>query len=208
LTAGHPLLAAPNPIGPGDFAGWVQERGLYFAQKWDERYEAPLAMADPGEEANSGALVFARYGNGSYVTPVSRSSGNCRPACRARSACSPTCSARAGRVAEKLSSRARRAQRAERGDLDAQAGPSVSGAAGSLRLASGEPRDVSLAGLDPARRHSCIDGGAPMRSDEEPRGFEAEPPPFGGSWRRLYAIVAGALLAEIVLFALFTAAFR
>jgi hypothetical protein len=67
LANGHTLLAAPNPIGPGDFAGWVQERGLYFAQKWDERYEAPLAMADPGEEASNGALVFARYGRGSYV---------------------------------------------------------------------------------------------------------------------------------------------
>ena len=67
LAVGHTLLTTPNPIGPGDFAGWVQERGLYFAQKWDERYEAPLAMADPGEEASSGALVFAPYGKGSYV---------------------------------------------------------------------------------------------------------------------------------------------
>jgi hypothetical protein len=47
-----------------------------------------------------------------------------------------------------------------------------------------------------------------MRSDEQPRDPEPEPPPFGGSWRRLYAIVATALLLEIVLFALFTAAFR
>jgi LmbE family N-acetylglucosaminyl deacetylase len=67
LATGHPLLASPNPIGPGDFAGWVQERGLYFAQKWDERYEAPIAMADPGEEATGGALLFARHGKGSYV---------------------------------------------------------------------------------------------------------------------------------------------
>ncbi len=48
----------------------------------------------------------------------------------------------------------------------------------------------------------------PMRSDEQPRDLETEPPPFGGSWRRLYAIVVGALLVEIVLFALFTVAFR
>jgi LmbE family N-acetylglucosaminyl deacetylase len=67
LGAGHPLLTSPNPIGPGDFKGWVQERGLYFAQKWDERYETPLATADPGEEASGGALVYARYGKGSYV---------------------------------------------------------------------------------------------------------------------------------------------
>jgi LmbE family N-acetylglucosaminyl deacetylase len=67
LATGHPLLTSPNPIGPGDFAGWVQERGLYFAQKWDERYETPIAMADPGEEASGGALVVTRYGKGSYV---------------------------------------------------------------------------------------------------------------------------------------------
>jgi hypothetical protein len=47
-----------------------------------------------------------------------------------------------------------------------------------------------------------------MRNDGNDRNPEAEPPPFGGSWRRLYAIVATALLLEIVLFALFTAAFR
>jgi hypothetical protein len=67
LVAGHPALTSPNPITPDDFAGWVQERGLYFAQKWDERYETPLAMADPGEEATGGALVITRYGKGSYV---------------------------------------------------------------------------------------------------------------------------------------------
>jgi hypothetical protein len=67
LATGHPLLVSPNPIKPGDFDGWVQERGLYFAQKWDGRYETPIAMADPGEEAGNGALVFARHGRGSYV---------------------------------------------------------------------------------------------------------------------------------------------
>ena len=48
----------------------------------------------------------------------------------------------------------------------------------------------------------------PMRSDEDTRNPESEPPPFGGSWRRLYAIVVGALVVEIALFALFTAVFR
>jgi len=47
-----------------------------------------------------------------------------------------------------------------------------------------------------------------MRSDKVGRPVEGEPPPFGGSWRRLYAIVAAALLVEIVLFALFTVVFR
>jgi len=47
-----------------------------------------------------------------------------------------------------------------------------------------------------------------MRSDGQKRDAEAEPPPFGGSWGRLYAIVVIALLVEIVLFAAFTAVFR
>ena len=42
------VLHVPNHIGPADFEGWVQERGLYFADKWDDRYAAPLAMNDPG----------------------------------------------------------------------------------------------------------------------------------------------------------------
>lgn len=47
-----------------------------------------------------------------------------------------------------------------------------------------------------------------LHSGEDARGPEAQPPPFGGNWRRLYAIVAAALLVEIALFALFTAVFR
>ena len=35
-----------------------------------------------------------------------------------------------------------------------------------------------------------------------------EPPPLLGSWRNLYLLVAGALLLDIALFALFTRAFR
>lgn len=35
-----------------------------------------------------------------------------------------------------------------------------------------------------------------------------DPPPFGHSWPALYTVVAGTLLALIVLFALFTRAFE
>ena len=42
-----------------------------------------------------------------------------------------------------------------------------------------------------------------------PDPFSADdPPPFGASWRALYAVVAGTLAALIVLFALFTRAFE
>lgn len=47
-----------------------------------------------------------------------------------------------------------------------------------------------------------------MKTDEsERRAREDEPPPFGGSWRALYALVLANLAVLIVLFYLFTRAF-
>ena len=63
----HPLLMWPNRIDAADFDGWVQERGLYFAENIDSRYETPLSMHDTNEGPNSGALVYARHGKGHYV---------------------------------------------------------------------------------------------------------------------------------------------
>lgn len=67
LVPDHPLLNLPNRIARADFDGWVQERGLYFPSSWDARYDAPLAMQDPGEKALAGGLLAVRYGKGSYV---------------------------------------------------------------------------------------------------------------------------------------------
>ncbi|MEK7317016.1 MAG: PIG-L family deacetylase [Candidatus Eisenbacteria bacterium] len=67
LKPEHPLLRAPNAIGAGDFDGWVQERGLYFAKPWDAAYETVLSMNDPGEEPMEGSLLFAPFGKGAYV---------------------------------------------------------------------------------------------------------------------------------------------
>jgi LmbE family N-acetylglucosaminyl deacetylase len=64
---GHPLLNVPNKITAADFEGWVQERGLYFASSWDERYEAVLACHDPGEPDLKGGLLVARYGKGVFI---------------------------------------------------------------------------------------------------------------------------------------------
>jgi hypothetical protein len=63
----HPLLRQPNTITPRDFEGWVQERGLYFASKWDQKYQTVLLSHDPGEPALGGGLLYARYGKGTYV---------------------------------------------------------------------------------------------------------------------------------------------
>jgi len=63
----HPLLRTPNKLLQNDFEGWVQERGLYFASMVDERYQGPLTLQDPGEEANKGGLITAKVGAGTYV---------------------------------------------------------------------------------------------------------------------------------------------
>ena len=63
----HFVLATPNKIGAEDFAGWVQERGLYFASQWDSKYDALFECHDPGEAPLRGGTLFARYGKGAYI---------------------------------------------------------------------------------------------------------------------------------------------
>jgi hypothetical protein len=63
----HPVLQAPNRIAPDDFDGWVQERGLYYAESWDERYVPIFSAHDPGEKPLRGGLLVARHGKGRYV---------------------------------------------------------------------------------------------------------------------------------------------
>jgi LmbE family N-acetylglucosaminyl deacetylase len=67
LKPDHPALNFPNKITGADFDGWVQERGLYFPNSWDEPFEALLSMNDTGEDPKNGSLLIARYGEGYYV---------------------------------------------------------------------------------------------------------------------------------------------
>lgn len=67
LLPDHQVLNYPNRIGPQDFEGWIQERGLYFAADIDPRYELPLSMNDAGEQALDGSVVVGRYGKGNFV---------------------------------------------------------------------------------------------------------------------------------------------
>jgi LmbE family N-acetylglucosaminyl deacetylase len=67
LRPDHVLFNHPNRITPADFTGWVQERGLYFPEKWDEQYAAVIASHDPGEKPLPGGLLFARLGKGAYI---------------------------------------------------------------------------------------------------------------------------------------------
>jgi LmbE family N-acetylglucosaminyl deacetylase len=67
LAPEHPLLNFPNKISQKDFEGWIQERGLYFASQWDEKYETVLSSHDPGETDKNGGLLYARYGKGVFI---------------------------------------------------------------------------------------------------------------------------------------------
>jgi LmbE family N-acetylglucosaminyl deacetylase len=57
----------PNEISGRDFDGWVQERGLYFMEKWDEKFTPLLASHDPGEDSLKGGLLIAPFGKGTYI---------------------------------------------------------------------------------------------------------------------------------------------
>ena len=38
LAPGHPVLTTPNTISSADFEGWIQERGIYYPNQWDDRW--------------------------------------------------------------------------------------------------------------------------------------------------------------------------
>jgi LmbE family N-acetylglucosaminyl deacetylase len=71
LAPAHPVFHAPYEIGPEDWAGWVQERGLYFPREYDARYQELVAVGDPGEAPLRGGLLLAEVGEGTYLyTPL------------------------------------------------------------------------------------------------------------------------------------------
>jgi len=63
----HEVLNFPNKISTRDFQNWVQERGLYFANKWDPRYQTPLASSDPLEPLTKGGMLIAEVGEGHWI---------------------------------------------------------------------------------------------------------------------------------------------
>nr|MDQ6894924.1 hypothetical protein [Acidobacteriota bacterium] len=67
LAPQHPILNSPNPIGPDDWKGWVQERGLYFAHSWSPAFTPLFEMADPGDTPQRGSMLAAQFGKGRYV---------------------------------------------------------------------------------------------------------------------------------------------
>ena len=67
LQPQHPIWTSPNALTAADFEGWVQERGLYFAEQWPAQFTPLLEWSDPGELPAQGALITARYGQGSVT---------------------------------------------------------------------------------------------------------------------------------------------
>ena len=67
LKKDHAVLNFPNKISDKDFEGWIQERGIYFINQLDPKYETILSMHDAGEPEQTGSLVVADYGKGKFV---------------------------------------------------------------------------------------------------------------------------------------------
>lgn len=67
LEPTHLALNFPHKITPNDFEGWVQERGLYFADNWDAKLTPLLGMNDEGESEKLGSLLVANHGKGKVV---------------------------------------------------------------------------------------------------------------------------------------------
>ena len=67
LAPNHPVMQSPNKLNASDFENWVQERGLYFPNKWSEEYTAILSCNDKGEEPQDGGLLVTKLGKGYYV---------------------------------------------------------------------------------------------------------------------------------------------
>ncbi len=67
LNKDHVLLNFPNKISQNDFEGWVQERGLYFSNTWDAKYDSVLSGRDPNESPKNGGMLITHYGKGVFI---------------------------------------------------------------------------------------------------------------------------------------------
>ena len=61
------VLNTPNKITGADFDGWIQERGTYYPNQWDDHFTPILACSDSGETPLKGGLLVAQYGKGHFV---------------------------------------------------------------------------------------------------------------------------------------------
>ena len=67
LRPDHVVFQAPHAIAEADWDGWVQERGLYFPDAYDDRYAELVATGDAGEAPLTSGLLLADVGEGTYA---------------------------------------------------------------------------------------------------------------------------------------------
>ena len=66
LNKSHPIFNYPNKIDEFDFKDWVQERGLYFPNKWSDKFNAHIEFFD-NDFNTRGSLLSASFGRGKIV---------------------------------------------------------------------------------------------------------------------------------------------
>ena len=71
LQPENPLFLYPNRITPVDWDGWVQERNIYLpsgdTSLTSSEYQRLLAMSDEDQHEPSTSLLWAKYGDGTYI---------------------------------------------------------------------------------------------------------------------------------------------
>ena len=67
LNPVHPVFNRPNKLSAADFENWIQERSIYHGSDTSGKLQRLISMADPGEKAEEGALLVARYGKGWFT---------------------------------------------------------------------------------------------------------------------------------------------
>ena len=73
LEPDHPLMSTPNQMTSADFDNWIKERGLYFAEDWDDAYTPLFSITDrqwpdtAEETPFTGPLLTAEVGEGRYT---------------------------------------------------------------------------------------------------------------------------------------------
>jgi LmbE family N-acetylglucosaminyl deacetylase len=69
LVPADQVFTFPNKLGPATWAGWTQERGLYFLGEKDPKYIDLVSMTDPFKDnpgEKLGSLVEAKFGKGRW----------------------------------------------------------------------------------------------------------------------------------------------
>ncbi|MEY3562369.1 MAG: hypothetical protein RLZZ294_375 [Bacteroidota bacterium] len=67
IDSKDPVLNYPNKITVDDFKGWIQERGIYFADAFSADYRAVLSMHDQNEGDLNGSLIVRNEGKGRFI---------------------------------------------------------------------------------------------------------------------------------------------